>query len=284
MSELFKKVCAVHDLSCFGRCALTVILPTLSHFGIQTVPVPTALLSTHTGGFENIFFEDLTDRMKKISKHLKEIGVSFDAIYTGFLGSVDQIETVIDIAESFKTEKNILLVDPVMGDDGKLYSTYNDELVKGIKRLSHHADVLTPNLTEACLLSDFDYPNGKTYSENDAIEFAENLILRLADLYPNADIAITGVESSDKMFTAAYKKGENVVFHAENKLPLSFPGTGDLFASLLLSEILNGKEFADCVAKASELTTLAVKMSQKTDEPTRNGVLLETFLNQLNIK
>ncbi len=283
MSEQFKKVCAVHDLSCFGRCALTVILPTLSRYGIQAVPIPTALLSTHTGGFQNIFFEDLTDRMKMISNHLKEVGAEFDAIYTGFLGSVNQIDTVIDIAESFNTESNILLVDPVMGDDGKLYSTYNDELVEGIRRLSHHADVLTPNLTEACLLTDTDYPHGEELSSERAEKLAHELSEKLHEKYPNADIAITGIVSFDKVLTVASRKNGEIHLHEESRLPISFPGTGDLFASLLLAEILEGKDFISCVSRSAALTSSAVRISQKTDEPIRNGVLLEKFLRETEI-
>ena len=118
---------ALHDLSCFGKCALTVIIPTLSAMGVQTVPIPTAFLSTHTGGFEGFYFEDLTDSMGKIADHLEEVGVKADAVYTGFLGSEKQISTVSDIIDRFGS---LVLVDPVMGDDGKLYSTYNEDMVK----------------------------------------------------------------------------------------------------------------------------------------------------------
>lgn len=225
-----------------------------------------------------MFFEDFTDRMRAISEHLKTVDVEFDAIYTGFLGSVNQIETVMDIAESFKNDRNILLVDPVMGDDGKLYSTYNDELVAGIRRLSAHADVLTPNLTEACLLTGMKYPHSVKLTAKEADFCAKELISRLRDMYPKADIAVTGLISADRMLTVACKHNEAYELHEEKLCPISFPGTGDLFASLLLAEIVAEKDFVECVNRASALTTLAVEMSQNTDEPVRNGVLLEKFL------
>ncbi len=280
MSKYFKKVCAIHDLSCYGRCSLTVIIPTLSSYGIQCVPVPTALLSTHTGGFTDLFFEDLTDRMVKIGDHLKSLDIEFDAIYTGFLGSVKQIATVIDIAKSFKTDKSILLVDPVMGDDGKLYSTYNDELVEGIKLLSSHADIITPNLTEACLLTDTPYRDMIQMCEDEAVEFSLELLDSLAKKYPSASIVLTGILTNNRMITLGKSGTDAPVIHKEEHLHISFPGTGDLFASLFLSELLSGADFASSVKHAAHLTTVAVKMSQNTDEPIRNGVLLEKFLVQ----
>ena len=137
---------ALHDLSCFGKCALTVIIPTLSAMGVQTVPIPTAFLSTHTGGFEGFYFEDLTPAMDKIADHLQDVGVEADAVYTGFLGSEEQISTVMGIIDRFgksdgEGNKPLVLVDPVMGDDGRLYSTYNEEMVEGVKKLCEKADV-----------------------------------------------------------------------------------------------------------------------------------------------
>ena len=146
-----KKIAAIHDMSCFGRCALTVIIPLLSAMGHQVVPIPTALLSTHTGGFEDPYFMDLSDQMLKIVEHFEQLGVKFDAIYSGFLGSARQIHIVEDIIDRFGGNGPVL-VDPVMGDDGKLYSTYTDELVRGMTQLCRKADIITPNLTEACFM------------------------------------------------------------------------------------------------------------------------------------
>ena len=136
-----KRICAIHDLSCFGRCALTVISPVLSAMGYQAVPVPTALLSTHTGGFSDMHFLDLTDSMEKIAEHFSSLGLSFDAIYSGFLGNVAQIDSVEHYIDRFSEDGTLVLVDPVMGDDGELYSTYTEELMRGMTRLCRKADV-----------------------------------------------------------------------------------------------------------------------------------------------
>ena len=157
MLRIPPKVAAIHDLSCFGRCALTVIIPTLSALGSQTVPIPTALLSTHTGGFENMFFADLSREMDEISNHFSSLGMEFDAVYSGFLGSEAQIGRVSSFIDKFAKKGAPILVDPVMGDDGVLYSTYTKELGMGMRQLVQKADIITPNYTEACFLTETEY-------------------------------------------------------------------------------------------------------------------------------
>lgn len=283
MSKQFKKVCAIHDLSCFGRCALTVIIPTMSRLGCQVVPIPTALLSTHTGGFTDIRFTDLTSQMRDIADHLKALNVSFDALFTGFLGSEHQIETVEYIINEFVKGNTIFLLDPVMGDDGRLYSTYNTEMVKGIRHLSTKAHILTPNLTEACLLIDRSYPDLSSLSISEAEKTTGDILSELCSIYPTADIAITGIGCKDKILTACQNKYGRVDIVENDLQPISFPGTGDLFASLLLSKIILGLPFFDCVKYASNMTSYAVKFSQNTDEEIRNGILLEKFLYETDL-
>ena len=181
-----RRVAALHDLSCFGRCALTVILPTLSVMGYQVVPIPTALLSTHTGGFTDLHFRDLTADMERIAEHFETLGVTFDAIYPGFLGSAEQIETVCRFIDRFgrpSEEGNAptVLVDPVMGDDGALYSTYTRDLVEGVKHLASRAHILTPNLTEACFLTGTPWCDTSVMDEAHAKLFAAELINNLVD-------------------------------------------------------------------------------------------------------
>ncbi|MBQ3015108.1 MAG: bifunctional hydroxymethylpyrimidine kinase/phosphomethylpyrimidine kinase, partial [Clostridia bacterium] len=155
-----RRIAAIHDFSCVGRCALTVVIPTLSVMGYQTIPLPTALLSSHTGGVEGLYFRDLTADMHRIAAHFDRLEMTFGSIYTGFLGSVEQISVVREFINRFgKTPDEtgkapLVLVDPVMGDDGVLYATYTKELADGMRELSTHAEVLTPNLTEACFLTD----------------------------------------------------------------------------------------------------------------------------------
>ena len=273
-----KKALAIHDLSCFGRCALTVVLPTLSRFGIQAIPLPTALLSTHTGGFEDIFFQDMTDQMLEISAHLATLDISLDAVYSGFLGSARQIHAVEKILADLANPRTLCLVDPVMGDDGKLYSTYDDELVKGIRHLSKRAHILTPNLTEACLLTGSEYPDLSLLSAKEIRAKLKALSLKLSENSPYADISITGIPTSGRMLTVSFSKDGTFCEHETDLCPVSFPGTGDLFSSLLLCAVMEGKSFHEAVEYAAINTTEAVRISQNVDEPVRNGVLLEQFL------
>jgi len=280
MSKYFKKVCAIHDLSCYGRCALTVIIPVMSRLGYQVVPIPTAILSTHTGGFSDMLFTDLTEQMRGICDHFKSLDINFDALFTGFLGSEHQIETVEYIIDTFLGDDNLFLLDPVMGDDGKLYSTYTPAMVSGIKHLASRAHILTPNLTEACLLTDKPYPDLSHLSVIEAEKISVSISEELSSLYPDSDVVITGIVCKDKILTACKEKRNEIKFIENTLQPVSFPGTGDLFASLLLSETLNGKTFFDSARYASDMTTYAVKLSQSTDEQVRNGILLEKFIHE----
>ncbi len=276
---------AIHDLSCFGKCALTVIIPTLSAMGVQTVPIPTAFLSTHTGGFEGFYFEDLTDAMGEISDHLQKVGVKADAVYTGFLGSGKQISTVSAVIDRFGAyekgeNKPIILVDPVMGDDGKLYSTYNEEMVEGIKKLCEKADVITPNVTEACFLTGVAFEDTANLTEEETKTYADRLCCELVK-FGVKKIAITGLHYAGNMVgTYGYDDGRAFLYGREY-VKKSYPGTGDLFASVLLGELLRDKDFRTSVAFASDFTRKVIEYSSKFDTPLRNGVAFEPFLCEL---
>jgi len=278
----------VHDLSCFGRCALTVVIPVLSAMGIQTIPIPTALLSTHTGGFEGFHFKDLTADMERVSEHLSQLGVRCDAVYTGFLGSEAQINTVSDIIDTFGKRadgtKTPILVDPVMGDDGRLYSTYTDGMMMGMRRLCMKADIITPNLTEACFLTDTPYPDGADMSETEAKAFADSLCEKLSRF--GADmIVITGLHydgSKVGSYGCQVSKGiENAFIFGSDQIDRSYPGTGDLFASVLLGELLRGRDFTYSVERASSFTRDVIGYSSSFDSPIRNGVSFEPLLGEL---
>ena len=161
---LTPRVAAIHDMSGFGRCSLTVAIPILSAMGLQCCPLPTAFLSTHTGGFEGFTFLDMTDEMPKVARHWKSLDLEFQAIYSGFLGSERQIGMVADFIRDFRSPETIVVIDPVMGDHGKVYQTYTPAMCEGTARLAMQADVITPNLTEAALLLDMPYealPSGE---------------------------------------------------------------------------------------------------------------------------
>ena len=165
------KIAAIHDMSGFGRCALTVVIPVLSAMGMQCVPVPTAVLSTHTGGFEDFVWRDMSDYLSPCCKHYKNLGIEFDAIYSGFLASVGQVDSCLQFFDSFKTAKRI--VDPVMGDNGERYKTYTDQLIARMQELVRKADIITPNLTEAAMLLGEDYP--ESLDEDTARRWLERL-------------------------------------------------------------------------------------------------------------
>ncbi len=282
VTALPKKVAAVHDLSCFGRCALTVVIPALSAMENQVIPIPTALLSTHTGGFSELHFRDLSDDMEKIFAHFSKLSLDFDAIYTGFLGSEVQIETVGRFIEKFG-KKSIVLVDPVMGDDGELYSTYTEQLMLGMRKLCEGADVITPNITEACFLTDTPYTETANMSESEARRFVLSLYEKLSVLGAKQTV-ITGIvhSKSKSVATAAFDSRSNEsFFYSVEKLEKGYPGTGDLFASVLLGKLLQKDTLEQSVKFASDYIHRVIEYSQQFDTPQREGVALEKCIKWL---
>lgn len=274
-----KKVAAIHDLSCFGRCALTVIIPTLSALGAQVVPMPTALLSTHTGGFTDLYFRDLSEDMDEIAAHFDRLPLELDAIYSGFLGSEGQIEKVERFIDRFGGEGKPVLVDPVMGDDGELYSTYTPELAEGMKRLCRKADILTPNHTEACILTGEPYESTVGMSVEEVVELGKRLLVKLSD-YGAKKVVITGLPCGDELFIFGNSE-EGGFCHRERLLHVGYPGTGDLFASTLLGLLLDGNAFEPAVQGAAELTTIAIEKTLAAETPVRDGVLLESCMYEM---
>ena len=277
-----RRIAAVHDLSCFGRCALTVIAPTLSAMGYQVIPIPTCLLSTHTGGFTDMYFEDMTEQMRDIIRHFGELGLKFDAIYTGFLGSEEQIELVGEFIKRFAEPETMVLVDPVMGDDGRLYSTYTTELMLGMKRLCEGATVITPNLTEACFLCDSEYVDTTDMSGEELESFASGLCDKLAGLGAKK-IVITGMPAREgklAVYGRDTETGESC-FYCFTRCPKNYPGTGDLFASVFLGATMRGDSFDKAIHLSADFTHRVMDYSAEFDTPTREGVAFERFLGEL---
>lgn len=280
------RVAAIHDLSCFGRCALTVIMPTLSVMGLQCVPVPTALLSTHTGGFTGMHFLDLSDSMEHIGDHFETLPLTFDAIYSGFLGSARQIGIVSDLIDRFRGQgdaRACVLVDPVMGDDGKLYATYTEELQAGMRHLCEKADIITPNLTEACFLTGSDWCDTTTMSAVQAQTYAGELAGKMT-VFGASQIVLTGVPYGDQIGTYILeRRGRKISteFYSVTRQPKSFPGTGDIFASVLLGALMRGEDLFASTHLAADFVGEVIAYSQKCGEPTRDGVLLEPMLWKL---
>ncbi len=277
-----KRILAIHDLSYFGRCALTVIIPTLSSMAHQVIPLPTALLSTHTGGFEKMVMTDLSEKMLESFEHMRESGASFDAVYSGFLASEGQIDTVSEIIKRCKDA--LILVDPVMGDDGKLYKTYTQVLASRMSELCSLADVITPNLTEAAFLLGEEYKGCADLTYAKARALAKTTLSRLQAKYGCKHIALTGIEfeKNGKLYIAvATLEGESFDFLPNPFEGTGYPGTGDIFASVLIGDMLNGKSFKDASSHAAEFIKILVLDTYSEKTPVRNGVLLEKNLYRL---
>lgn len=281
------RIAAVHDLSCLGRCALTVIIPTLSVMGYQVVPLPTALLSTHTGGYTDLHFRDLTEDMSGIKAHFSRLGTSFASIYSGFLGSAEQIEVVSRLIDDFGStplpdgKKPLVLVDPVMGDEGALYSTYTDELVRGMRHLATKADLITPNLTEACFLTEIPYRPTAEMTKDELDAYLDRLMQRLED-YGTPRIVITGIPTRAHELANLGRNADGSRFTVSTPLQTpSYPGTGDIFASVLLGSLLTSEDFEAACRKAADFIAELIRDSSRIDTPVREGVALEPHLHLL---
>ena len=275
------RVAAIHDLSGFGRSSLTIVLPVLSAMGIQACPLPTALLSTQTSGFEDYYFLDLTNSMKEIIKHWTALGIQFDAVYSGFLGSVNQISIVSNFIDSCRKKPDcLILVDPVLGDDGEPYGPVTGEMIDGMRELVKKADVITPNYTEAALLL------GKPLKTELYTDEVKEYLLDLADLGPQKVIITSIPAKGREHFSSvyAYNKSNHGFWKVECEyLPASYPGTGDMFASVIVGALLKKKRFPEAVDQAVQFVYKAIRDTFGQNIPVREGVLLEHVLDILSV-
>lgn len=269
-----KKIAVINDMSGFGRCSLAVAIPIISVMKIQCCPVPTSIFSNHTG-FESFFFEDYTDRMQPYINEWKKLGLTFSGISTGFLGSKEQIQIVLRFLEDFGTDSNVIVVDPVMGDYGKPYPTYTPEMCSEMKKLVTHADILTPNLTEACILADHEYHEEK-WRQAEIIELAE----KLGEMGPEK-IVITGIPQGEFIANLCYEKDREPKFLRTHKVGTSRSGTGDVFASIIVADAVNGVDFQTSVRKASRFVKKCIMKSIEMDLPLTDGVCFEELLGTL---
>lgn len=272
-----KRVVAIHDISCVGRCSLTVALPIISAAGFNTSVLPTAVLSTHTGGFKNFTYRDLTDDIRPISEHWQSLNHSFDAIYSGFLGSFEQIDLVAELFDTFRTDKNIILVDPVMADNGELYSVYSPEMAKGMTKLCSKADIIVPNLTEAAFLLDEAY-----IAEGYNQIYIEKLLKKLAQL-GSPKVVLTGISfEKEKFGAAAYNAETGEIHYAFNdRVEGFFHGTGDIFGSTLLSALLSDFNLAESIQIAVDYAHECIIKTVELDQEKRYGVCFERAIPYL---
>lgn len=272
-----KRVAAIHDISCFGRCSLTVALPIISAAGIETTLLPTAVLSTHTGGFSGFTYRDLTRDIRPIISHWDSIGLTFDAVYTGFLGSFEQIDIVSDIFDKYKKRGALIAVDPVMGDNGSLYKIFGPDFPKGMAHLCAKADIIVPNITEALLLLGEPYREG-LYTE----AFIRDIMERLAALGPEK-VVLTGVWfKQDKLGAAAYdKKTGKISYALTDRVEGSYHGTGDVFASALVSALLHEIPLEKAIRIAVDFTVGSIRRTREAGTDVRFGVNFEEGLAEL---
>lgn len=262
-----KKVAAINDLSGFGRCSLTVAIPIISSFGLQCIPLPTAILSNHTA-YDSYFFDDYTDKMEEYYKQWERLRLKFDCIYTGFLGSEKQIDIVFDFIKKFG-EGALLLVDPVMGDDGRIYATYTPEMCDKMKKLAAEADIVTPNVTEACLLAGEEYR--ESFTEEDIGRIAHKIYKLGAK-----KVIITGIHGETEVGNYVYGKEKTLI--RTNSLPYRYCGTGDLFSSLLCGYAVCGEEIAAAVKKSADFVHDALKITHDNGGDPKDGVEFEALL------
>lgn len=280
MKRIIKRVAAIHDLSGVGRCSLSVIIPILSAMGVQVCPAPTAVLSTHTGGYQGFSFVDLTDTLGDYLGHWVSEGLDFDAIYTGFLGSPKQVDIIASFMAPLKAKEGKVIIDPVMADSGKLYQSFDEGMVKKMRHFIKHADVITPNLTEACFLLD------KPYLTRLSDETMKDFLRGLSDLGPQ-QVIITSVpdnQKSDYLSVIAYDRNDNRFWKLSSmQMHADYPGTGDGFTSVLVGALMNGDSLPIALDRSVQFIISAIRASFGYAYPEREGVLIEKVLRNLDM-
>jgi pyridoxine kinase len=273
--ERQKRIAIINDITGFGRCSVAVMAPIVSAMKIQSVVVPTAILSTHTQ-FPIYYFDDYTSKMSDYIQTYKDLNLEFDAITTGFLGSEEQVDIVIDFIKTFKKEGVFVLVDPVMGDYGKLYKTYTKQLSEKMKELVQYADLLTPNLTELVTLVDRPYPDHvPTFDEL-------NEMCEILSKQGPEHIVVTGIPFNQKhILNFIYNKGEDYQIVMVDRIGNDRSGTGDVIASIIASGYLNGLSFYECVKKATKFASKCLKKCEEMNMPTYYGLCFEEYLCEL---
>jgi pyridoxine kinase len=269
-----KRVLTIQDISCLGKCSITIALPTLSAMGVETVILPTAVLSTHTM-FKNFTVKDLTDQLIPIAEHWKSENVKFDAIYTGYLGSAEEIEIAKRIFAMFRTPETLVFIDPVMGDNGRLYPAFDMEYAALNAGLCAEADIIVPNITEACLMTGTEYR--ETYDE----AYVKGLLEKLSALGA-ATAILTGVSlSPGKTGVMGYDKKRGFFRYQNDLVNASYHGTGDLFSSACAGAIVQGRTLEEAVKIAADYTAHTIRVTLDNPAKPWYGVDFEKTLPDL---
>lgn len=274
MHNTIPKIAAVNGIVGFGKSSLAATVPVISAMGIQCCPVPTALFSNHPG-FPQFFKKDLTTELPDFLEHWQKLDLKFDGILSGFLSSREQMDMVKRLITDFSTEHTKVVIDPVMGDHGRLYSVYTREMCEAMKTLVSYATILTPNLTEACILADIPYHEGD-WSEDEL----QHLLQRMKQ-YPASQIVISGITSGDFLINLIYDRKLGISLQKQKKSGRERSGTGDVFAAIIASNAVRGVPFTESVAMAGQFIRDAICLTEENNIPSTDGVYFEPLLWKL---
>lgn len=270
-----KRVAAIHDISCLGRCSLTVALPIISAAGVETAVIPTAVLSTHTGGFKDYTVRDLSSDIVPTAQHWKNEGITVDAVYTGYLCSKEQIYLVLEAARLISGSNTLLITDPVMADNGKLYKGFDGDYADYMLKLCSAADIITPNITEAALMLGVKFREGP-YSENYINALLQGLYVKT-----HSKIVLTGVCYDERRIGAAVYDGKKKSYVFTERLCRMYHGTGDIFSSTLTAALMNGRSLKAAAQIAVNFTAACIKKTMEEDTDPRLGVNFESQIPNL---
>lgn len=268
-----KKIALINDFTGFGKCSIAVSLPIISALKIQCCPVPTSVFSNHTA-YPEYFFDDYTDKMQDYIDNWKKLGLLFEGISTGFLGSGRQIEIVQKFIKDFKTERTVVIVDPVMGDYGVKYATYTQKLCDRMKELVSLADIVTPNLTEGCILT------GTPYDEDMDYERIKNMAVQISETGPKK-VVITGIVRGSYITNYVYEKGVTDAVVRSKKIGCERSGTGDIFSAIISADAVNGIGLLESVKKSVSFIKKCLIISEERNIPKEDGICFEDVLTKL---
>lgn len=282
---MVKRAAVIHDLSGLGKCSLTAAIPVLSVMGVQACPVPTAVLTNQTG-FDSYYCDDYTEKIDYYTEEWKKLDITFRGIYTGYLASSAQVQKILTFCDTFKKEDTLLFVDPVMGDMGEVYDVYTPEFGTEMKHLVTHADVITPNLTECCLLTGTDYKELTSHANQDGYLARIETMARPLLSYGIRTIIVTGIlhkgnDNSEECYYNLVIEPARCEVISSPILGESYSGTGDLLSSVVCAGMIQGRDSADCVRLAVEFLNAALQDTAKEKVPRNEGLNFEPYLSLL---
>lgn len=269
-----KKIAVINDISGFGRCSAAVSLPVISHMRVQACLLPTSIFSNHTG-FPSYYYNDFTDKMPRFMEEWEKLDLRFEGIASGFLGSAEQIEIVREFIRQFRDDRTQVIIDPVMGENGKAYPTYTEEMCDKMKHLVEYADILTPNVTEACMLTGMPFKD-KNWQRKELLE----MMARLRELGAKK-IVVSGLDSGQFISNAVSEVPGECKLLRQKRVGKVRSGTGDIFSSIIAADCVNGVDFETSVRKAAAFVQECIRVTERFDIPETDGVCFEEVLHKL---